>query len=374
MSLSSNALCAKAKAMYGGRLNKNVYLDLTRKQTIGEVVSYLKSQTSYADALKDINIRHVHRGQIEDCLNQEYYHRCAKLMKYSPKSDEDFYLFEIIGVEINLIMDKLVSLQAKEQYSFNLSIPTYLAKKTSFNIDGLVNIESFKDLLQYLSKTRYYKVLKEIDFSVPFDVKEVHMCLQSLYYENIVETIKKHFKGSVQKDLLNILYTSIELKNISKIYRYKQYFHESEDSIRSSLFLQYSRLPKDMMNRLISASGPKEVLSLLSTSKYNFYMDDKEFAYIEYYADSIQYNIAKRYMRFSNSAPLVYMTYSILQRIEIDNLKHIVLGHLSKENNYESLAYETVKLEVTLGDNAYKGEDLNMAVAKRDSISEIITV
>ena len=42
MSLSSNALCAKAKAMYGGRLNKNVYLDLTRKQTIGEVVSYLK--------------------------------------------------------------------------------------------------------------------------------------------------------------------------------------------------------------------------------------------------------------------------------------------------------------------------------------------
>lgn len=58
MSLSSNALCAKAKAMYGGRLNKNVYLDLTRKQTIGEVVSYLKSQTSYADALKDINIRH----------------------------------------------------------------------------------------------------------------------------------------------------------------------------------------------------------------------------------------------------------------------------------------------------------------------------
>ena len=54
MSLSSNALCAKAKAMYGGRLNKNVYLDLTRKQTIGEVVSYLKSQTSYADALKEI--------------------------------------------------------------------------------------------------------------------------------------------------------------------------------------------------------------------------------------------------------------------------------------------------------------------------------
>ena len=57
-----------------------------------------------------------------------------------------------------------------------------------------------------------------------------------------------------------------------------------------------------------------------------------------------------------------------------DNLKHIVLGHLSKENNYAKLAYETVKLEVTLGDNDYRGEDLDMAVANRDMISEIITV
>ena len=131
-------------------------------------------------------------------------------MKYSPKSDEDFYLFEIIGVEINLIMDKLVSLQAKERYSFNLSIPTYLAKKTSFNIDGLVNIESFKDLLQYLSKTRYYKVLKEIDFSVPFDVKEVHMCLQSLYLKTLLKQLKNTSK-EVFKKIFEIFFNSIEV-------------------------------------------------------------------------------------------------------------------------------------------------------------------
>ena len=57
-----------------------------------------------------------------------------------------------------------------------------------------------------------------------------------------------------------------------------------------------------------------------------------------------------------------------------DNLKHIVLGHLSKENNYAKLAYETVKLEVTLADNEYKGEDLNMFVANRDTVSDIIIV
>ena len=55
-----------------------------------------------------------------------------------------------------------------------------------------------------------------------------------------------------------------------------------------------------------------------------------------------------------------------------DNLKHIVLGHLSKENNYAKLAYETVKLEVTLADNEYKGDDLDMFVANRDTVSDTV--
>lgn len=57
-----------------------------------------------------------------------------------------------------------------------------------------------------------------------------------------------------------------------------------------------------------------------------------------------------------------------------DELKGVMLGHLSKENNYAELAYETVKLEVTFGNNPYKGEDIPLKVARRDRISDIITV
>lgn len=57
-----------------------------------------------------------------------------------------------------------------------------------------------------------------------------------------------------------------------------------------------------------------------------------------------------------------------------DNLKKVILGHLSKENNYAELAYETVKLEVTLGDNPYKGEEIPLSVANRDRISDIVTL
>ena len=64
----------------------------------------------------------------------------------------------------------------------------------------------------------------------------------------------------------------------------------------------------------------------------------------------------------------------LLCRLLHDNLKAVFLGHLSKENNYEELAYETVCSEVTMGDNPYKSKDFKIQVAKRDYISEIVTV
>ena len=55
-----------------------------------------------------------------------------------------------------------------------------------------------------------------------------------------------------------------------------------------------------------------------------------------------------------------------------DGFGTVMLGHLSTENNYEELAYEAVRLEVTMGDNPYKAEDFPMYVAKRDGASPVI--
>ena len=57
-----------------------------------------------------------------------------------------------------------------------------------------------------------------------------------------------------------------------------------------------------------------------------------------------------------------------------DGFKKALLGHLSKENNYADLAYETVRLEVTMGENAYCGDDFDIAVADRSTMSEIIYI
>ena len=57
-----------------------------------------------------------------------------------------------------------------------------------------------------------------------------------------------------------------------------------------------------------------------------------------------------------------------------DGFKKALLGHHSRENNYAELAYETVRLEVTMGENAYQGADFDIAVADRDKMSEVIYI
>jgi len=64
----------------------------------------------------------------------------------------------------------------------------------------------------------------------------------------------------------------------------------------------------------------------------------------------------------------------LLSSILHDNLKAIVLGHLSAENNMPDLAYETVRVEITMADCPYKGDDFPITVAKRSEPSPLIEV
>lgn len=64
----------------------------------------------------------------------------------------------------------------------------------------------------------------------------------------------------------------------------------------------------------------------------------------------------------------------LLNCILNDKMKHVLLGHLSKENNLPELAFETVRLEVDMGECPYCTSDFHMAVASRDEMSEILTI
>ena len=68
------------------------------------------------------------------------------------------------------------------------------------------------------------------------------------------------------------------------------------------------------------------------------------------------------------------MSGRLLDRILSGRLKKVYLGHLSKENNYPDLAYESVRSEINLSDSPFKADDFDIEVAKRDRVMECFVV
>ena len=64
----------------------------------------------------------------------------------------------------------------------------------------------------------------------------------------------------------------------------------------------------------------------------------------------------------------------LLCRVLHDDIKHILLGHLSRENNYEELAFEAVCQEITLDDSSYTAGDFDISIAKRQESSKLFEV
>ena len=61
-----------------------------------------------------------------------------------------------------------------------------------------------------------------------------------------------------------------------------------------------------------------------------------------------------------------------ISRLLNDDVKALMLCHLSDKNNMPELAYESVKVEITLADNKYEGNDFPLYVAPKNELSRVI--
>ncbi len=64
----------------------------------------------------------------------------------------------------------------------------------------------------------------------------------------------------------------------------------------------------------------------------------------------------------------------LLTKLLNPRLSQVLLGHLSKENNYEALAVEAVRLELLMGKEGKVPEKISLAVAPRSFCSPIIEI
>lgn len=327
-SLSTKAVLTKVKAMYGRMLTMQDYEQLMHKTSVPACAAYLKSQTAYSAVLRDVQETQIHRGALEALLNKAVFEQFTRLARYAGHGNRFLFEYFMSRMEIRLILNCIRLFGADGQNAFMQSVPGYVVPHLSFDVLALGNVHTYDALLQALRGTPYHKVLDPLrprEGEQP-SLALVEHALYSYYFENTFSIVEKHYRGSTAKELKTILAAQAQLFNVRAIYRLKCYFGGDEEQIRAVLLGYKSRLPKRTIEALISAQDAGAMLDILANSKYGAYFDKEHFIYIEDSTGKIRFDLAKRYLTFSQNPPTVFVAFMLLREFETENLINIIEG------------------------------------------------
>ena len=353
MALSSNALCAKAKAMYGNRLKEESYSELCRKQTLGDMVTYLKTQTNYSDALKNINVRNVHRHQLEAALNEEYFYYINKQIFKQKRKTLVNNLKDIF--DTNLISNALNKLSFKpniraEELSINdiinLSDTLFILSNIYENANAKINLTlRVKDKIGDYHKLNSLMVKLDLSDILVFTKGKEDMVISNINIkDNIILKTIKLFKETYQiEENVNVYLkkniplsaglaggssdSSATLRGLNRLFN----LNKSE----KELAILASKLGSDnvftLYNRTAIAKGRGELLDLVEESikEYDIYIINP---------------------KFGLSTKEVYDNYKYLDKVDLtdDCLKALING-----DNIESYIFNDLE-EPSLLNEEYK--------------------
>lgn len=326
-SLSSNAILAKARAIYGKRLKGSDYNELLRQRTVSDVAAYLKVSTDYAKTLSGVNEASIHRGQLENLINRSLYDKFHSLSKYDFSADKGFYRYIITDAEVNLLLRTIMLLNSNSQQDILFNLPSFIQGYSCFDLLSLPKIKGFDDLLKAVQNTPYAALLKRFEAkNGDIDLAGCEVTLKTYYYKTIFDSIEKHFKGKTKAELKQAVLIEVELQNLSLIYRLRRYFNKSSAEIRGRLLPFRYKLTDRALTQLLDATDKDSFVRDMRLSLYSGKMKSVSFNYIEDYTKRLRYLISRKMLRFSTNATVVFFSFMTLTRIEIDNITTVIEG------------------------------------------------
>ena len=223
MSQASNVLLTKSRAMYGKRLTGQNVSDLLGCQTVTEVAAYLKNNTHYAYALRNIDDSNVHRGQLEAALDELMQRELTALSKYRVDAGEYMRSFMVYNTQIREILKFLRLMSAGRAGEYVFAMPKYFVKRDGLDPIKMAGAKNYDEFLRAMSGTVFYKILRGISVGEDgtIDYTMIEHALYSHLFSYAESVIRKNFHGAAKEDLLGLLGTRSELASFLNIYRFK---------------------------------------------------------------------------------------------------------------------------------------------------------
>ena len=324
-SMASNAILAKARAMYGKSLSETDYKQLMDCRNVSEVAAYLKTRTNYKDALTGLNENEVHRGQLEPILRQTIYYDIFALSRYAMDKSLTFTDFIISQTEIDQIIRclTLVNIGKPEEYIYTM--PSKLAKMTKIDIGKFVQVRSYDDMISALAGTKYAPAIRKFR---PKDGERINIALLEAELNNhnfatVIEAIRTTRSGKDRDDLLNMITAMLDFRNISRIIRLKKYYHYDKERI-IPLLIPYGRLSEKTRDEICEASSVNEVYDMASSTYLGKQISRLQYNDVSQLANALLSMYCKHHLRLSPNPTIVMISYYYLKEIELANIVNII--------------------------------------------------
>lgn len=326
-SLSSNVVLAKARTMYGKRLTAADYNELLKSRTVGEVAGYLKNHTVYGKALAGIVESDVHRGQLESVLKQKLMEEYTSLCKYEVETDKYFSRYFIQCDEVRCILQTVLRLNGGVSDDPDDTVPSYLYHYSSLNLKAFPQVRDFDGLLKLLAGSPNHKILEPYlpEDGQRIDYTGIENALYFFVYSDILDVIRRHFRGGTKKELLSIFEAYVDLNNYVRVSRLKLTYGADDETVRKSL-LPAGSFSKSEMDALVNAKSEDDINAVLSQTRIGRQSLKIRHSYLDEIPSRINFVLCRHYMDYSTHPPVVLISYILLCQNEIGNIITIVEG------------------------------------------------
>lgn len=319
-------LSTKIRAMKGKMLTEYDYEQMMMKPNVKEVALYLKNNTYYKEALKDLNERDIHRGKLEVMLYRSVVSDALKIAKHLSGTEKKIYRYIYRKLEIEDLKKMLRTLATGNSLETLDRAGLFVSRYSRIDFDKSLAATNANELVESLEGTNFYGLLHPLVSSTgEVDTFAAEMILDLYYFQKTAKQVKKAESRTDQLLLEQLLGVEADFKNIFWIYRAKKYYHLNREMIFRYLIPHNYKLNQKTLTEMIET---KSIEAFISRVEKTYYGQIIDFAHerVELQAMSFIYKLQERSMRQKPFSIAPIIGYMYLKETEVLNITNIVEG------------------------------------------------
>ena len=285
--MAYSAIVTKIKAMERWRLTDQQFEEMAELENVPEAVAYLKENPSYETLFSSFSQDDLHRGKIEQQLNQALYRDFMRIYRFANLRQRRFLELYFRRYELSILKTCLRSIAGGMEQELNLEeFGTFFQQHSRLDLRQLCQKQTVEQWIANLKGSSYYAPLAALEQKGAVSPTDCETVLDMAYFQSSWRINRRYLKKDEQKIITQCFGTRMDMLNIQWIYRAKKYYGLSGAQIISILIPIRFHLTRDQITRMAQAESLDEFFSILKTTHYGK-MDLSETPDLKKIADQI---------------------------------------------------------------------------------------